>query len=892
MNIFDEVPGALPTLDIVQLRSGLKKLWVEDGHRIVFWFDSDAEFEDALPLLGLESDLGVQVARLDEESALDLKWRLEREDTESRFLLYTPTTPPEPENDWLLDIRLYSATFRADRASIWLDELGLGETPSLRAHLTERRRFLLSRERVSKLAALVTRSDSAADLDRKMLAVTLGCDVADPLTLGAALGAHLHGSGGLSATPKAWSDAGKFGLQAAWWEVVGDVWGYREETPTLRNWMLRLLVSDLAHGARTVLLPRVRNLLLPPSYWQNVAVFLSQWRDSVTRTAAYDGLALEAARVLDIEPVLRALDLDALERCSTFQEVEKALIMAWRDLLVTQRETIDLSQLQSVVGSRLQGHFAGIGRPSSSDVPRAAYIAAYGALGAAAELLVLVAQTRDGFGFGEAADAYARYEQGLFRADQLYRHFCEGAATVRAQGWDLLKSLSVAVEEAYTNGYLARLGAEWSELVEAQLLPEWKIDGVPLQSRFWENTVVEMLTRPSMKSAGLKRVFVIISDGLRFEVADELGQQLRGKYRFTADLSSQMSVLPSITPLGMAALLPHQKIEARDNGEIWADGKPTGGLDNRRAILAEHGGVAVHAEDFMRMSRDAMRDFARGARAVYIYHDAIDETGDKAATEDETFAACRRAIEELGALASAVINKANGNTLFITADHGFLFTESAPSATEKSRLDFRPPGTVVAKKRFLWGANLGTDAGVHAGSLEKTARVQNEEQPGEFWVPRSINRFHFAGGARYFHGGAMPQEIVVPILTVREAQNEAALKTQIREVKVAILDAPRITTSRGRFELLQTELVSDRVQAATVQLGIYEGQDLVSDTQTLRFDSRSDDTKTHRKTVFLSLLPRDYNRKTPYFLVLRHQEDGREIERREVFIDRAFREDF
>jgi hypothetical protein len=35
-----------------------------------------------------------------------------------RYLIYAPTPEPDYDDYWLLDIRLYSHTFRADRASI------------------------------------------------------------------------------------------------------------------------------------------------------------------------------------------------------------------------------------------------------------------------------------------------------------------------------------------------------------------------------------------------------------------------------------------------------------------------------------------------------------------------------------------------------------------------------------------------------------------------------------------------------------------------------------------------------------------------------------------------------------------------------------------------------
>jgi hypothetical protein len=58
----------------------------------------------------------VTTLRLDEIGALEVKIRLEREDPVGKFLLYAPTDEPDYEEDWLLDIRLYSRSFRADRA--------------------------------------------------------------------------------------------------------------------------------------------------------------------------------------------------------------------------------------------------------------------------------------------------------------------------------------------------------------------------------------------------------------------------------------------------------------------------------------------------------------------------------------------------------------------------------------------------------------------------------------------------------------------------------------------------------------------------------------------------------------------------------------------------------
>ena len=112
-----------------------------------------------------------------------------------------------------------------------------------------------------------------------------------------------------------------------------------------------------------------------------------------------------------------------------------------------------------------------------------------------------------------------------------------------------------------------------------------------------------------------------------------------------------------------------------------------------------------------------------GKRLVYIYHDEIDARGDKASTEGDTFDAARKTIQEISQLVRYVVNNLNGNYVVITADHGFLFTETAPNEPEKSKLDHKPNGTVIAKKRYLLGYDLPAHDHVWRGETAVTAKA-------------------------------------------------------------------------------------------------------------------------------------------------------------------------
>ena len=98
-------------MNIKQITDSLAKIYQEENKRIVFWYDGEGEFEEILPTLDLAN---VSIVRLEETPSLELKIRMEMDDTANRFLLYSSGPEPAPEEDWLLDIRLYSRSFRAD----------------------------------------------------------------------------------------------------------------------------------------------------------------------------------------------------------------------------------------------------------------------------------------------------------------------------------------------------------------------------------------------------------------------------------------------------------------------------------------------------------------------------------------------------------------------------------------------------------------------------------------------------------------------------------------------------------------------------------------------------------------------------------------------------------
>lgn len=861
-------------MDNEKIKSGLSSLF-DKGQRIVFWHDPDGEFAEMLPNLEL---MDVSVLRIDETPTLEAKVAIELEQPDTRFLIYEIGEQPAPEKDWLLDIRLYADQFAADRSSMILKELGLHQQ-SLRNHISARSKFFASKERMGRIAKLLEPNDDEAVIDKKIMATILRVEQPEFFTIVRAL-FHTIPKADLDILPSEWDEFDKFSIADAFWSQAEESFGYAEDEPSLKNLLIRLMVTDFDHRVPHGIPKSLQHLLLPKSRATNAVVCMGQWRDSASFHDSFDALSAAVAEAIKLDNHLSDMELDALQDVNTFLMVEKYIASRLRDRVIDTADAVNVDAVRDIALRRQDGYWANKALVSSFNAPRDALSHVYDALVAGAELFDLRNKHGSGFSYPSAKSFYDAYAKDLYRFDQLYRHFCEAADFAEAAGWDILKLLRDKVEDCYGNWYIANLALKWGDHVEKELISKWQIEGIHPQQKFF--------TRHADKGSD-RRAFVIISDAFRYEAAQELTDQLNGKYRFTANLSSMLGVLPSYTGLGMAALLPHKQLTYADNGTVLVDGKSSSGIANRQKILDSVKGVAVKADDFMAMKKDEGREFIKPYQVVYIYHNQIDQTADTG-NEEKAFNAVRTTIDEIGSMVTKIINNLNGNYIAITADHGFLFQESAPTETDKNAIADKPSGTVIPKKRYLLGKNLPDNDKAYHGSTATTAGADGDM---EFWVPKGSNRFHFVGGSRFIHGGAMLQEIMVPLIEVVQLKGKSAQKTKTKHVGISVLGSNlKITTNRYKFKFIQTEAVSDRVKPLTVKVAIFEDGDPITNMETITFDNTSSDMNEWRKEIWLTLAKRTFSKKSQYQLILRNAETGVEETRMDVIIDLAFENDF
>ena len=872
-------------MNITQLNEGLKQAFFDEGHRLVFWFDPAKDFEAELSNIGL---VDVTILNMAGESQLGTKLKLEMEDTVGKYLLYFPFAEPDVEKDWLLDMKLYSRSFYADRVSIIFNDLGLHQQ-SMREHLSLRDKFLGSKSRLSGLKKWLHPDANELAIDMAMMTVLSKADEADINHILFSIARQtVDDVLGLETTPAIIEDFNKFGLQKTFVEQLQISFGYQPSLEELSGetlfnfgrFLIRLLVTGFCENLGEI--PDwAANQILPSANAQaSVRALNSRWRDSSRYYTAFDVISGWVADSLNIREKLNGLTLESLAPVATFEAVEVQIILSMAGV-IPKADLRDLKRFSEVLGERRDNYWAS---RHKDDDTRRKYRLIYDALDAAIRLFQLRKTHEEGFHYPSCDALYKAYESELYQFDMAYRHYHAASQVAHVE---LLKKLDEEVEQCYSYWYIDNLAKNWGDRVANEhRLDDWRISDIPLQHQFYQHTVERALDK-----AKKKRVMVIISDAFRYEAAVDLAQKINEKRSSKATLTTQLGVVPSYTTLGMASLLPHETLDYKgDTDDVLVDGISSQRTALRNKILQKHDGIAITAETLRSWSRDDGRQALKDQHLIYVYHNVIDAIGDDSATEDRTFQAVNDAVNELAELVRKAQMHFNTSTVIVTADHGFLFQQSKLEAADRTSLAEKPTNFIKSKKRYVVGQNLPEPKDALYGSTQVTAATGADTK---FWVPKGANRFHFVGGARFVHGGVMPQEIVVPILTAKALRGEdAAARTKSKVGVMSAKPGLKMVNNIQSFDFLQTDAVDEQTLAMTASVGIYDGQTLVSSEEVITFDSESDSITERVKKARLSLQGSDFNRNNDYFLIIKDKDLDTEIDRYKVTIDLAFTDDF
>lgn len=846
-------------MNLQEIRNFLKALFLkplDNGKKrhIVFWYDENQDFIDEIDGFDLE---GIKVIKLTENNAFWIKHYIEKEDETSNVLIYSNMKKPDPQEDWLYDIFSYSQEFSTDRATVIMRELKVMDS-LLKPEFETYNVFFKNKERISGFKNLSIQDYTKEKVHIGVLAVLTKVKVMDiEEIIKAIIKDYLDGSN------KIYEDIKKFGNIDDLWDLLEKYFGYSFEEKSVERFMAMLLVTNMNENIKfefpkaytTYISSKVRNCL----------VFINHFMDNIKDSDYYDKMQELIARKLKITQLLEKRDTDEFIKCEVFEDVDKIILTRITNLLKDGVEEYD--KYLSILASRRTLHYY------------KQYKSEYKAIKWAINLLNKKKSLNSMIQTEGSFDMVKSYTKDYYYIDKAYRKFYYHYD--KCQWKEELTDLRDTIENTYNNWYLQELSIKWNESIRS--LNSWRIEGLKQQDKFY---------RENIKYKGKERTFVIISDGLRYESAEELNTLLTNERKGKSELDYMQGVLPSFTKLGMASLLPNKTIEINDKYDVIVNGISSNGTDNRDSILKMENekSLAITYDKVMDMRDAEIRKAFVGLEVVYIYHNTIDARGDHASTEREVFSATEEAFKEILALVNKLVNRVSAASIIITADHGYLYKRSAMEESNKISAIKLDDGE--DSRRFLLTSKNENVEGTITFSMDY---LLGDGCNKYVITPNGTSRFKVQGaGANYVHGGAMLQEIVVPVIRFKNDRSTSSVN-DIRKVKVSLTSINRKVTNPITFlEFFQDEKLQDKVIGKKVRTYFEDEEgNKISNIKTIIADSRSENPTDRTYRIEFVLESRSYDKTKQYFLVMEDEEDDNgDYERIPFNIDIAIVDEF
>lgn len=191
-------------------------------------------------------------------------------------------------------------------------------------------------------------------------------------------------------------------------------------------------------------------------------------------------------------------------------------------------------------------------------------------------------------------------------------------------------------------------------------------------------------------------------------------------------------------------------------------------------------------------------------------------------------------------------------------------------------------------RRFIVAQNPVTDDGIEHRTMGETL---GNEDPKVVSYPISSNVFKVTGGGQnYVHGGSSPQEMLVPVLTIK--MEKGHMETKNAEIALVSI-IHKITNLITQMDFIQRDAVSHSVKETTYSIYfISEDNEKISNVNTYRADSRAEDASKRIFRMRFTFKNKKYDRDKQYYLVVCDENTGLEQWRMPVIMDIAFADDF
>ena len=475
-----------------------------------------------------------------------------------------------------------------------------------------------------------------------------------------------------------------------------------------------------------------------PSFAERLSSLAREWRNRRDIASSYPASSYAIGKALHLD----SLDFtdSALESTETFLSLEKRLLRR-----VAARLESDPSAIH-VAEKRKKGFWA---EQDTEVQAEWTLVLQAGRLMERANAIENVLESRT-FSAPELIEQYTGTANWA-ELDTLHRRMERRATSLE------FAMASPAEEVEHLVHAARRRHQDVSGSVAEHFIRAWRKEGFAATGHMRQT---EIYDRFVASEVGTRRVAYILVDALRWELARELPEVLGADFRTRIELA--IGTAPSITEIGMAALLPSAASGLRIGGttkvQVSLHGQVLKNRQDRIGYLKDRAGVTVvdlRLEE-PRNFRRKLKDLTEGPALIFVTSREIDQSG-----EDEMTTArehMERVLTHLG-LALRKLAEEGVEHFVITADHGYLYGEEL---AESEKID--PPGgkTVLCHRR-VWA---GQGAAASENYMLTKVSHFGASSDLEMAVPWNLAGFRTSGPTAYFHGGLSPQEIFLPVIVV------------------------------------------------------------------------------------------------------------------------------
>ena len=835
--------------------------------RVIFWLDEEREYADKLDDFELEN---AKLVKLTGSNLFTVKKLLGHDDPYGNYVVYCPVSYEKLEDNWLLDIQLYSGEpYRTDLISQWMSEMHLSDNSQMCSMVKRYRKFFNAQARRNKIAAMPAIS-TPAQVHLAVMSAIAGIRQPQP---NAIIKAVLEAGLDLDSN-EVYQSLVDYGAKDAFWQLIASASGYSEENISLLRVACHILLTATTRTMKEENLSGLERYISLP-HQARCYDLVSEWLHSDERQSFYT-IARQVEAELGLANRFEKLPVSDLLETECFPCINEAILTRlMRDI---GNEIIDIDMITAAVQKRRTCVW-------------------YDVMGIYYDGLLQVANMQGfylehaaGFHEPQPEKTWKGYTEDYYHMDTFYRLFHvaygESLKGFKKTITDLYAHVADQVEKLYVNWFMKELSENWTNVSEEDLKELGYVRGIPRQEDFYKNRV---MVRKSSAAGRPERTktFVVISDALRYEVASGLVDVLKREQQAKVNLDSMQGIFPTITKFGMAALLPHEKLSiSTESGtvKVLADGVPTDSNYRDKVLKTKNPkSIAVRYEDIIGLKQKEVRDVIAGMEIIYIYHDRVDASSH--GNEADVFTACDTAIRELHGLVKKITGDMNGTHILITADHGFLYTHNPLSETDKvDKTSFTDHSIEYGRRYAILKEGAEPEYLMHI-------RMSGEGSGYAGFAPRENIRIKMPGaGLNFVHGGTSLQEMVVPLISYQHLRNASKEYQRNKDrydnkpVTISLLSAShQISNMIFSLEFHQKEAVGGNWSAETYNLYFVDAAGKpISDTQKLIADKTDEDSHTRTWRVTFNLKQQKYDQHAPYYLVIQ-DERGLQLPQREEF---------